>query len=132
MCACAQLAFWCDGNDTSKKSFLFRSLFFTWPAMMLNAVTKAAAGALRAVKPALLQPEVAKVSGVLSVNSEYKIIYNSPFQLLSKKISRTKTFSSPTFYRPFSLPHFLKSSTFIIYLNFSCIKYPNHHLDLCF
>ncbi|KAG8039505.1 hypothetical protein G9C98_008148 [Cotesia typhae] len=36
--------------------------------MMLNAVTKAAAGALRAVKPTLLQPEVAKVSGVLSVN----------------------------------------------------------------
>ncbi|CAL7933377.1 unnamed protein product [Xylocopa violacea] len=36
---------------------------------MLSAVSKAAAGALRAVKPTLLQNEVTKISGALSVNS---------------------------------------------------------------
>ena len=36
---------------------------------MLNAVSKAATGALRAVKPALLQNEVTKISGALSVNN---------------------------------------------------------------
>lgn len=42
---------------------------------MLNVVSKAAAGALRAVKPTLLQNEVARISGALSVNSEYKKNY---------------------------------------------------------
>jgi hypothetical protein len=39
--------------------------------MFLSAVSKAAVGALRVTKPSLLQNEVAKVSGVLAVNSEY-------------------------------------------------------------
>ncbi|XP_011701372.1 PREDICTED: ATP synthase subunit beta, mitochondrial-like [Wasmannia auropunctata] len=39
--------------------------------MILSAVSKAAAGALRVAKPSLLQNELTKVSSVLAINSEY-------------------------------------------------------------
>lgn len=47
--------------------------------MILNAVSRATAGALRVAKPSLLQNEVAKVSSILAVNSKYIFCDLSPF-----------------------------------------------------
>lgn len=48
---------------------------FNRPAMMLSAVSKAAAGALRIAKPCLIQNEAAKVSSAFAINSKYAFRY---------------------------------------------------------
>lgn len=52
---------------------VFQQSHLNRPIMILNAVSRATAGALRATKPSLLQNEIAKVLGVLAVNSKYTL-----------------------------------------------------------
>lgn len=69
--------------------------------MILNAVSKAVAGALRASKPSLLQNEVAKVSGALAVSSEYTF---SKFDIVEKAAVMTNTLYVTLVCRPLIRP----------------------------
>lgn len=98
---------------------LFRLSVLTCSAMMLSAVSKAAAGALKAVKPTLLQQESAKIAGVLSVNSEYLFTFTLSVSSCSSCDSSRRATHTPVPPRPhFSLSLFRRLLPLRFIINF--------------